>query len=39
LQTMRPHDQWNTVPYALSDRYRGIHNGRRVVQTLPTSTS
>jgi hypothetical protein len=27
LQTMRSHDQWNTVPYALDDRYRGIHNG------------
>ena len=31
LQTMRSHDQWNTVPYALDDRYRGIHNGRHVV--------
>jgi len=35
LQTMRPHDQWNTVPYALSDRYRGIHYGRRVVLANP----
>jgi molybdopterin-dependent oxidoreductase alpha subunit len=35
LQTMRSHDQWNTVPYALDDRYRGIHNGRRVVLINP----
>ena len=32
---MRSHDQWNTVPYALNDRYRGIHNGRRVVLVNP----
>jgi molybdopterin-dependent oxidoreductase alpha subunit len=35
LQTMRSHDQWNTVPYALNDRYRGIQNGRRVVLVNP----
>jgi anaerobic selenocysteine-containing dehydrogenase len=35
MQTMRTHDQWNTVPYALNDRYRGIHNGRRVVLVNP----
>ena len=35
LQTMRSHDQWNTVPYALDDRYRGIYNGRRVVLINP----
>jgi molybdopterin-dependent oxidoreductase alpha subunit len=35
LQTMRSHDQWNTVPYALNDRYRGIHNGRHVVLVNP----
>jgi molybdopterin-dependent oxidoreductase alpha subunit len=35
LQTMRSHDQWNTVPYRLDDRYRGIHNGRRVVLVNP----
>jgi molybdopterin-dependent oxidoreductase alpha subunit len=35
LQTMRSHDQWNTVPYALDDRYRGIRNGRRVVLVNP----
>jgi anaerobic selenocysteine-containing dehydrogenase len=32
---MRSHDQWNTVPYALEDRYRGIHHGRRVVLVNP----
>ena len=28
---MRSHDQFNTTIYGLDDRYRGIHNGRRVV--------
>src|SRR4029077_9266189 len=36
LQTMRSHDQWNTVPYAPNDRYRGITNGRRIVLVNPT---
>ncbi|MGI8986578.1 MAG: FdhF/YdeP family oxidoreductase [Nocardioidaceae bacterium] len=31
LQTLRSHDQFNTTIYGLSDRYRGIENGRRVV--------
>ena len=31
LQTIRSHDQFNTTIYGLSDRYRGIENGRRVV--------
>jgi molybdopterin-dependent oxidoreductase alpha subunit len=35
LQTMRSHDQWNTVPYAPNDRYRGIRNGRRIVLINP----
>lgn len=35
LQTLRSHDQWNTVPYAMNDRYRGIHEGRRVVLVNP----
>ncbi len=35
LQTLRSHDQWNTIPYAMNDRYRGIHNGRRVVLVSP----
>ncbi|WP_338778129.1 FdhF/YdeP family oxidoreductase [Streptomyces sp. DG1A-41] len=35
LQSLRSHDQWNTIPYAMDDRYRGIHNGRRVVMVNP----
>ncbi|MEU9736708.1 FdhF/YdeP family oxidoreductase [Streptomyces sp. NPDC048002] len=35
LQTLRSHDQWNTVWYAPDDRYRGIHNARRVVLVNP----
>ncbi|MFJ4694269.1 FdhF/YdeP family oxidoreductase [Streptomyces sp. NPDC088766] len=35
LQTMRSHDQWNTVPYTSNDRYRGIHGSRRVVLVNP----
>ena len=31
LQTMRSHDQFNTVIYGLDDRYRGIKDGRQVV--------
>ena len=31
LQTLRSHDQFNTTIYGLDDRYRGIHQGRRVV--------
>ena len=31
LTTIRTHDQFNTTIYAMTDRYRGIHNGRRVV--------
>ncbi|MFE2277515.1 FdhF/YdeP family oxidoreductase [Streptomyces sp. NPDC059454] len=31
LQSLRSHDQWNTVPYSDDDRYRGIHGSRRVV--------
>ena len=31
LQTFRSHDQFNTVIYGLSDRYRGIEGGRRVI--------
>ena len=31
MQTIRSHDQFNTTIYGLSDRYRGIENGRRVV--------
>lgn len=35
LQSLRSHDQWNTVPYALNDRYRGIHNARHVLMVNP----
>jgi len=31
LQGIRSHDQFNTTIYGLDDRYRGIHNGRRVL--------
>lgn len=35
MLTMRSHDQYNTTIYGLDDRYRGIHNGRRVVFLNP----
>ncbi|MER7015683.1 FdhF/YdeP family oxidoreductase [Saccharopolyspora sp. NPDC000359] len=35
LQTLRSHDQYNTTIYGLSDRYRGIEDGRRVVLVHP----
>lgn len=35
LQTLRSHDQWNTIPYTENDRYRGIHGRRRVVLVNP----
>ena len=31
MMTIRSHDQYNTTVYGLSDRYRGVHGGRRVV--------
>lgn len=31
MMTIRSHDQYNTTIYGMNDRYRGIHNGRRVV--------
>lgn len=31
LTTIRSHDQFNTTIYGLEDRYRGIHNERRVI--------
>jgi molybdopterin-dependent oxidoreductase alpha subunit len=31
MMTIRSHDQFNTSIYGLDDRYRGSHNGRRVV--------
>ncbi|MEV6805301.1 FdhF/YdeP family oxidoreductase [Streptomyces sp. NPDC051132] len=35
LQTLRSHDQWNTVPYTNNDRYRGIHGSRHVILVNP----
>ncbi|GAA4613595.1 FdhF/YdeP family oxidoreductase [Saccharopolyspora hordei] len=35
LQTLRSHDQYNTTIYGLSDRYRGVEDGRRVVLVHP----
>ncbi|WP_418060066.1 FdhF/YdeP family oxidoreductase [Pimelobacter simplex] len=35
LQSLRSHDQWNTIPYAMNDRYRGIHDARRIVMVNP----
>jgi molybdopterin-dependent oxidoreductase alpha subunit len=35
MMTIRSHDQYNTTLYGLDDRYRGIHNGRRVVFMHP----
>ncbi|HEX6149802.1 FdhF/YdeP family oxidoreductase [Nocardioides sp.] len=35
LQSIRSHDQFNSTIYGLSDRYRGIENGRRVVFVHP----
>ena len=35
LQSIRSHDQWNTIPYTMNDRYRGIHDSRHVVLVNP----
>ena len=35
LQSLRSHDQWNTIPYTPDDRYRGIHGSRQVVIVNP----
>lgn len=35
LATIRSHNQFNTTIYGLTDRYRGIHNERRVVFLNP----
>lgn len=35
LQSLRSHDQWNTIPYENNDRYRGIHGSRHVVMVNP----
>lgn len=31
MATVRSHDQFNTTIYGMDDRYRGIHNERRVI--------
>ncbi len=31
MMTIRSHDQYNTTIYGLEDRYRGVHQGRRVI--------
>jgi len=31
MATIRSHDQFNTTIYGLDDRYRGVHNERRVI--------
>lgn len=35
LMTIRSHDQFNTTVYGLSDRYRGVYHGRRVIFMNP----
>ncbi|MFD4789199.1 FdhF/YdeP family oxidoreductase [Streptomyces sp. NPDC058459] len=35
LQSMRSHDQWNTIPYTNNDRYRGIHGRRDIIMINP----
>ena len=35
MMTIRAHDQFNTTIYGLHDRYRGIHNERRVILMNP----
>lgn len=36
LTTVRAHDQFNTTIYAHDDRYRGIHDHRRVIMMNPS---
>jgi len=35
MATIRSHDQFNTTIYGLNDRYRGIHQERRVIFMNP----
>jgi anaerobic selenocysteine-containing dehydrogenase len=35
MMSVRSHDQFNTTVYGLDDRYRGVHNGRRVIFMNP----
>ncbi len=39
LQTLRSHDQYNTTIYGLSDRYRGVEGGRKVIFLHPDDIS
>ena len=39
MMTIRSHDQFNTTIYGNDDRYRGIHNKRRVVLVNPEDAS
>lgn len=36
MMTIRSHDQFNTTIYGMNDRYRGIHNERRVLMIHET---
>jgi molybdopterin-dependent oxidoreductase alpha subunit len=35
MTTIRSHDQFNTTIYGMQDRYRGVHNERRVIFMNP----
>lgn len=35
MGTIRSHDQFNTTIYGMDDRYRGIHNERRIILMNP----
>jgi molybdopterin-dependent oxidoreductase alpha subunit len=35
MMSVRSHDQFNTTIYGLDDRYRGVHNERRVIYMNP----
>jgi molybdopterin-dependent oxidoreductase alpha subunit len=35
MMSVRSHDQFNTTVYGLQDRYRGVHNERRVIFMNP----
>ena len=35
MMSVRSHDQFNTTVYGLDDRYRGVHNERRVIFMNP----
>ncbi|AMR33054.1 hypothetical protein A0256_17335 [Mucilaginibacter sp. PAMC 26640] len=39
MTSIRSHDQFNTTIYGLEDRYRGIHNERRVIFMNPADIS